>query len=208
MTTSTKPGAAVRTTRGRRRAASVVAAVIGAASITACGDSAGPEVGAVTTEDIQEFEDRIDDLDERLGVLEDSGALPEDIDDEAPEAVPDVSADFFAESDVYVGKQVTVSAAVSEVVATADAGTAFRIADDSGDPVLVVSTSPPADLNPDDVVRVTGSVLVLRQDTFEQEFGVAPDEVFEDPEAFFGEEEDEVGIAADDVQLLPEEDQG
>jgi hypothetical protein len=181
----------------------VVAAVLAVAGLGACG-SAGPEVG-ITTDDIQDLENQIDALDERLGALEEGGALPEDLDDASPEAVPDVSDDLWSGPDVYVGQTVTVSAEVTEVVAIADAGTAFRIAGDSGDPLLVVSTSPPDDLDTGDVVRVMGSVLVLRQDTFEQEFGAAPGDVFDDPDAFFQDAEDDIGIAADDVQMIPEQ---
>jgi len=205
MVISTRSPADIGRLGATRRSALAVAALIGVLGVSACGDSAGSETGGVTAADLQEFEDQIDALDQRVGALEENGALPEDIDDESPEAVPDVSDDFFAGSDVYVGQVVTVRGGVSEVVAATDAGTAFRIAGESGDPVLVVSTTPPEGLGPDDVVRVSGTVLVLREDTFEQEFGMAPDEVFDDPGAFFGGAEDQIGIAADDVQSATDE---
>jgi hypothetical protein len=189
--------------RGARRTASLALAVIASAGITACSDSAGPEAGPVTTEDLQEFEEQLDALDERLGVLEGDVTLPEDIDDGPAGAVPDVTADIFPGADAFVGQEVTVSAEVSEMFA--DDGTAFRIAGDTGEPLLVVATSPPENLDTGDTVRVTGSVLTVRQDTFEQAFGLAPDQVFEEPAAFFDGAEEQIGIAADEVELLPDE---
>jgi len=201
MTTHSGPAARTPERRGGRPVAAMVVTLVGLTGISACGDSAGPEAG-VTVEDLQDVESRIDALDERVGVLEESGAVPEDLDDEPPEALPD----FFKDADVFVGQQVTVSGEVTDVLTATDAGTAFRIAGEVGDPITVVTTMPPQDLSIEDVIRVSGQVLVLRRDTFEQEFGVAADQLFEHPDGFFDEAEDQIAIAAEQVDVLPEQD--
>ncbi len=60
--------------RAGRTAAALMAAAIGMGGLAACGDSAGPEAGGVTTEDLQGIEDDLSALEERVGVLEDAPA--------------------------------------------------------------------------------------------------------------------------------------
>jgi hypothetical protein len=185
-----------RSGRGAGRTFAVVAAIgLGVAGLTGCGDSAGPESGTVTTEDLQELEDRIAGLDDRIGVLEDDGEGMADADN---------TEAFFGDPDAHLGQLVTVSAEVSDLTATTDVGAAFRIAGESGDPIDVVSANPPPQLGQDDVVRVTGTVVQVQRDSFEQDFGVAADELFEDADAWFAGADDQVAVSASQITVLEE----
>ncbi|WP_157936777.1 hypothetical protein [Geodermatophilus chilensis] len=187
-----------------RTAAALVAAAIGMGGLAACGDSAGPEAGGVTTEDLQGIEDDLSALEERVGALEDAPA-----DAEAPvDPVIEDEAGVFEDAEALIGQEVTVSAGVSEVITTTDVGSAFRIGNETGEPIAVVMASPPAQLEVDDVVRVSGTVVKVQRDTFEQDFGIASDELFDDPEAFFSAFEGEVAIAADRMEVLQEQTEG
>ena len=190
--------------RAGRTAAALVAAAIGMGGLAACGDSAGPEAGAVTTEDLQGIEDDLGALEERVGVLEDA---PADAGAPADPVVED-EAGVFEDADALLGEEVTVSAGVSEVITTTDVGSAFRIGDETGEPIAVVMARPPAQLELDDVVRVSGTVVEVQRDTFEQDFGIASDELFDDPEAFFCDFEGEAAIAADRMEVLQEQAEG
>ena len=190
--------------RAGRTAAALMAAAIGMGGLAACGDSAGPEAGAVTTEDLQGIEDDLSALEERVGVLEDA---PADAGAPADPVVED-EAGVFEDADALLGEEVTVSAGVSEVITTTDVGSAFRIGDESGEPIPVVMARPPAQLELDDVVRVSGTVVKVQRDTFEQDFGIASDELFDDPDAFFSEFEGEAAIAADRMEVLQEQAEG
>ncbi len=190
--------------RAGRTAAVVMAAAIGMGGLAACGDSAGPEAGGVTTEDLQGVEDDLSALEERVGALEDAPA-----DAEAPvdPAVED-EAGVFEDAQALIGQEVTVSAGVSEVITTTDVGSAFRIGNETGEPIAVVMASPPAQLDVNDVVRVSGTVVQVQRDTFEQDFGIAADELFDDQDAFFSAFEGEVAIAADRMEVLQEQTEG
>ncbi|MGY1683136.1 hypothetical protein [Geodermatophilus sp. SYSU D01176] len=190
--------------RAGRTAAALVAAAIGMGGLAACGDSAGPEAGAVTTEDLQEIQDDLGALEERVGALEDG--LP---DPDAPvDPVVEDEAGVFEDAEALIGQEVTVSAAVSEVITSTDVGSAFRIGDGTGEPVAVVEAGPPAELEVDDVVRVSGTVVTVQRDTFEEDFGIAADELFDDADAFFADFEGEVAIAADRMEVLQEQAEG
>ncbi len=190
--------------RAGRTAAALMAAAIGMGGLAACGDSAGPEAGGVTTEDLQGIEDDLSALEERVGVLEDA---PTDADAPVDPVVEDEDG-VFEDAQALIGQEVTVSAGVSEVITTTDAGSAFRIGNETGEPIAVVSASPPAQLEVDDVVRVSGTVVTVQRDTFEQDFGIAADELFDDPDAFFSAFEGEVAVAADRTEVLQEQTEG
>jgi hypothetical protein len=159
--------------------------------LTGCSDSAGPEAGAVTTEDLQGIEERLGAFDERLGVLEERAGAAVAGGDDAAATEPEI-----------VGQEVTVSAEVSELITSTDAGSAFRIAGDSGPSVAVLATSPPEGLDANTVVRVTGTVQMVQRDSFEEDFGIAEDELFDDPDTFFEEAEGQPAIAATEVEVL------
>ncbi|MGY1634622.1 hypothetical protein ACI784_23220 [Geodermatophilus sp. SYSU D01186] len=192
------------TRRGGRAAAFLLAAAVGVGGLAGCGDSAGPEAGGVTTEDLQEIEDDLGALDERVGALEDGLG---DVDAPVDPAVED-EAGVFEDAQALLGQEVTVSAGVSEVITTTDVGSAFRIGNDTGEPIAVVMASPPAQLDVSDVVRVSGTVVEVQRDTFEQDFGIASDELLDDPDAFFSAFEGEVAIAADRMEVLQEQTEG
>lgn len=194
-----------------RRTAAAAVMALGVSTLAACGeDSAGPEAGAVTLEDLQGVEDQVGTLEERVGVLEegllelDEEPAPVDAIDEG--APVDPAAEVFEDPMALIGQEVTVSGAVSELITAAtEVGSAFRIGGDTGEPVAVLSATPPAELMVDDVVQVGGTVVEVQRDTFEEDFGVAADELFDDPDAFFEATEGQPAISADRIEVLQEQ---
>jgi hypothetical protein len=198
MGTSTR--SSIRRSRAGRRAAGVMmAAVIGSGGLAACGNLEGSEAGAVTTADLQRIEDDLGELENRIGVLEDGVA-------ENPSAdhpVEDASG-VLENADVFVGQDVTVSAGVTEVMTSTDVGSAFRIGGSTGEAIAVVTATPPDRLQQADEVRVSGTVTTVRRDSFEEDFGIAADELFDDVDGFFSDVEGEVAIAADRIEVVSE----
>ncbi len=182
----------------------MLAVGLGIAGVSGCSESAGPEAGEVTAEDLQDLEDQVTELEDRIGVLEDGGPG----DDGTVDGAADDTDAFFGDAESYVGQQVTVSAEVSELVPTSDNGSAFRIAGESGDPIAVVSASPPPQLDQSDVVRVTGTAKQVNRDNFEEDFGVAADELFKDADAWFTEADGQIAISADEIEVLQEQADG
>ena len=175
----------------------IAALAIGTAACES--DSAGPEAGEVTTSDIQDLEEQIGAFDERLGALEEEVAAGgEDV------AAGGDEAQAGAEEDV-VGQEVTVSAEVTELITSGDVGSAFRIGGESGPSVAILSTTPPEGLEVDDVVQISGTVQLVNRDSFEDDFGVAETDLFDDPDTFFDEEEGQPAIAATSVEILQEQ---
>lgn len=158
--------------------------------LTGCSDSAGPEAGAVTTSDLQRVEEQIGGLEDRLGELE-GGAV----------AGGDSAAATDGEADI-VGQEATVSAEVSEVLTSNDTGSAFRIGGESGPPVAVLSGSAPEGLDANDTVRITGTVQRIMRESFEQDFGLAEDDLFDDVDGFFDEFEGQLAISATEIEVL------
>ena len=195
----------LHTRRAGRAATALIAAAIGMGGLAACGDSAGPEAGGVTTEDLQGIQDDLGALEERVGGLEDQQA-DAGADANAPvDPTVEDEAGVFEDAQSLIGQQVTVSAGVSEVITTTDVGSAFRIGNETGEPIAVLSATPPAQLQVDDVVRVSGTVVQVQRDTFEQDFGIAADELFDDPDVFFNTFEGEAAVAADRIEVLQEQ---
>lgn len=182
--------------RGLRGVAASVAVVAGLSGLAACGESAGPEDGAVSTEDLQEIETDVSELQDRVAGLE--GSIPE-----ASADTVDDDALFGEDPSELIGQQVTISAAVSELVT--DDGSAFRVAGDTGDAIGVISTNAPSGLQVEDVVEVAGTVRVVQRESFEEDFGVDPDQYFSDADAWFEEAEGQVAIAADSVAVVDED---
>ena len=184
------------TTRSKLAAGSVIAML--ALGTAACdSDSAGPE-GGVTTEDLQALTEQVGALEERVGVLENElGA--------AAEADAQAGAGEQQQQDI-IGQEVTISAEVSELITSNDSGTAFRIGDANGPSVAVLAGSATApQLQSNDVVQISGTVKLINRDSFEQDFGVAEGDLFDDPDAFFTEFEGQPGITADSVEVLQEQ---
>ena len=191
----------------RRPARTAIASLALAATLggmTACSDSAGPEAGEVTTEDLQEVQDDLTTLEDRIVTLE--GVDPADDDAVAGEETSEELTD--EEKAELVGQEVTVSAEVSELITNSDVGSAFRIAGDSGPSVAVLATTPPEGLEQDDVVRISGTVKMVTRDSFEDDFGIAEDDLFDDPDGFFEESEGDVAISATEVEVLQEQADG
>lgn len=184
--------------RTTRRAAAAAAAVLAFGGVAACGsDSAGQEAGAVSAGDLRDMEDRIGALEDQVSAMEEGmggGALAGDAGD----------AMVFEDPQSQLGQEVTISAEVSELYTTTDVGSAMRIAGESGEPIAVVSASPIAEIDANDVVKVTGTVVQVQRASFEADFGVAADELFQDADGFFVDAEGETAIAADQIQVTQE----
>ncbi|WP_435769517.1 hypothetical protein [Nocardioides sp. SYSU DS0651] len=178
--------------RGIRLAGVSAAAVLSLGGLAACGDSAGPESGEVTTEDLQEVQDELSALEDRVGGLEEDMGVDSGTTDGAGD-------------EAIIGKEVTVSAEISELITSNDSGTAFRIGGESGAEVAVLASTPPEGLDQDDVVQITGTVHKVQRDSFEDDFGVAEDDLFDDPDAFFEDAEGQLAIAATSIEVLEEQ---
>lgn len=184
-----------------RRASATAAAVLTLGILSGCGDTQGEDLDRTLPEDVEALSedlgtlgDRVTELEDRLAELE--PGLPEDV--PAGEGVA-----VFADPTAYVGEEVTVMAEVSELYDTTAAGRAFRLAADVGEQVAVISTDPPEELLANDVVRVTGTVHMVDEQAFEDNFGIAADELFNAPVNFFVDADGEAAIAADTVELVP-----
>lgn len=160
--------------------------------LTGCSDSAGPEAGAVTTSDLQRVEEQIGGLEDRIGELE-GGAV---------EGGSAGAATADGEQADIIGQEATVSAEVSEVLTSNSTGSAFRIGGESGPSVAVLSGSAPEGLDANDTVRITGTVQRITRESFEQDFGLAEDDLFEDVDGFFEEFEGQPAIAATEIEVL------
>jgi hypothetical protein len=182
--------AGVTKTRGAKAVAASGALMVALTGLVGCGDSAGPESGEVTTEDLTELEEQVTALEDRVGAVEEGMGA------EAP------AGDGASE---IVGEEVTVSAQVTELITSSDVGSAFRIAGDSGPTVAVLATSPPEGLEVDDVVQISGTVQMVNRDSFEEDFGIAEDDLFDDADAFFEESEGQLAIAASEIDVLQEQ---
>ena len=193
------------TRRNTRRASVAAAAVVALGGLTACGsDSAGQEAGAVTTSDLQEIEDQLGGLDERLGTLEEGlgGGLGEGEGEGVAEGGDDEG--LFTDPESYLGQEVTISAEVSELYTTTDVGSSFRIAGESGEPISVISASPVEEIDSNDVVQVSGTVQQVNRDTFEEDFGIVDEDLFDDVDGFYADEEGQLAIAADQIRVTQE----
>lgn len=159
--------------------------------LTGCsGDSAGPEAGAVTTSDLQRIEEQLGGIEDRLGELE-NGMVEGGSAGAAAGEQPDI-----------IGHEATISAEVTEIITSNSTGSAFRVGGESGPSVAVLSGSAPEGLDANDTVRITGTVQRITRESFEQDFGLAEDELFDDPEAFFNEFEGQPAIAATEIEVL------
>ncbi|MQA34404.1 hypothetical protein [Modestobacter roseus] len=206
---STREGAV----RARRRWTPVAAAVLALAGATACSGPSVDDSPAAATADLQDVRDEVADLRDRVATLEDrvAGLQSPPVEDGTEEPADgtgdadDAAAvgGFFADPRSAVGERVTVRGQVTEVLATTDVASAFRIAGDVGDAVAVVSATPSPDLTAGDEVEVTGGVVEVDAGTFETDFGIAVDQVFADPQAWLTDAEGEVALAAIGIELLP-----
>ena len=180
----------MRTTTVQRPARLVTGLALTAGLVlTGCGDSAGPEAGAVTTSDLQRVEEQIGGLENRLAELETGVA-------------GGTAGAATGEQPDIIGQEATVSAEVSEIITSNSTGSAFRIGGESGPSVAVLSGSAPEGLDANDTVRITGTVQRITRESFEQDFGLAEDELFDDVDGFFEEFEGQPAIAATEIEVL------
>jgi hypothetical protein len=182
-----------------RRAAVAATAVLALRGVAACGETVEGDVSADQIEDISQdlgtLDDRVTALEESYQVIE-----PEQLLESEPGAGEDDPV--FADPSAHVGEEVTVTAEVSELYDTTDAGAAFRISGDTGEQVAVITTDPPEELLANDVVEVTGTVRPVDEPEFEQNFGIALDELLNNTEGFLTDVEREAAIAADSVEVV------
>lgn len=200
--------------RRRSARAGVVVAAVCLAGPVACGGAGEPVPDAVTSDELAAVRDRLDALEDRVGDLADdvtglseapASADPADdpADDEPADDEPadDEPADdeLLAQVRGNEGEQVTVRATVSELVGTTGLGSAFRVAGPSGSTVPVVSATPVPGLAAGDVVRVTGVVARVAEESFEEDFGIAAAQLLDDPAAFFAASSGRLALSATEV---------
>ncbi|CCG02645.1 hypothetical protein [Blastococcus saxobsidens] len=201
--------------RAGRAAAAVLATAVGVGLLAACSDDpVGPRTGPAATE-VRALEDRLGGVEDRLTTLEDRVGLLEDepaADDEGAagdepeeELAGEDETGVLGDAEGLIGERVMVSGEVTEPVTVADVGASFRIAGDSGESVLVVMATPPAELATGDAVQVSGTVVRIAEDSFEIDFGIAADQLFGDPAAFFADFGGEVAISADGMDIVQDQ---
>lgn len=197
--------------RGRagRSATAVAVLGVGLAGLTGCSEPVGQEIVPATAEDLQELEDRVAELEDRMDSLEAENDADADADaggdTEGDSSGPGTDADteaFFGDPESYLGEQVTLTAEVTEVLATSDIGAGFRVAGEGGRAVPVLSATPSPQLDRGDVVQVTGTVTEVQRDSFEADFGLAADALFDDAGAWFDEAEGEVAVSAATIEQV------
>ena len=150
--------------------------------LTACGDSADGDT--VAPDQVQELEDDLTSLEDRIGDLE---------------GQPGVSVEELMEDpQAFLGEEVTVTDEVSRLWTTADTGAAFQI----GGNLAVVSDTERTAVDANDDVEVTGTVTYVRSNTFEEDFGIAADQLLADADGFFTDAEGSLALAADRIEIL------
>jgi hypothetical protein len=185
-----------RSAKVRARAAAAVAA-LALGGLTACGDTDPSGAGAdVTLDDVQAAEEQLEGLESRVDALED-GAL---LDDE--ESAPDLDVGLFEDPRSFIGQEVDVMGVVTEVLDTDESVGAFLLGGDAGEPIPVIALDDPAGIAEGGRVSVDGTVVAVDRDGFDTDFGVPPDDVFEDPAEFFERVEGDLAISADRVTAV------
>lgn len=109
-----------------------------------------------------------------VGCGDEGSDLPA-IDPEAERGTEPPGIDFFFDPAQYVGRQVTVTAHVSDVLTPV----AFRIAGEryEGPGILVVSNDDLSTLDDDDIVQIAGTVRWFTIESFANDLGVRLDPV-------------------------------
>lgn len=115
------------------------------------------------------------------------------VDPRAEEGVEPAGRDFFFDPATYVGRDITVTGYVSNVITDV----AFRIAGDrfEGPGLLVVSDDELDTLNDEDLVQIVGTVRRFETEAFARDLGVMLDPVT------FDEFEGGIAIAARQVTV-------
>ena len=105
----------------------------------------------------------------------DGGSDPPRVDRDAEEGIEPAGKDFFFDPGTFVGREVTATGYVSDVITSA----AFRIAGERFEEqgILVVSNGDLSSLDDDDLVQVTGTVRWFNREAFARELGVTLDPV-------------------------------
>ncbi|WP_164704556.1 hypothetical protein [Blastococcus litoris] len=196
-----------RPTRIRRGPVAGVALVV-TLGVAGCSGPAAVDPSALTAEDldgireqVDALEDRVTDVEDRLSALEDP---PDDGGPGGPGAEPGVPGGddtFFGDPRSFLGQEIAVRGEVTEVLSSSDVASAFRVTGDVGEPVAVVSATPPPGVATGDLVEVTGTAVEVDPDTFEADFGIAADELFPSPETWLAQAEGEVAVAATRIEV-------
>jgi hypothetical protein len=204
-------------TRGRGSTALVLTLAVG--GLTACGsEPTSPGLEAelqAVQEDVDELRDRVEALEQQppsgsSGEQdpppgEGSGAGDEQEPPDSGQPQPfDDPAGLFEDPESLIGQDVTVTARVAELLSVAEVGAAFRIGNEDGTTVGVITATPPADLQVGDVLQVTGRVGRIDPTSFEADFGISADVLAEEPEAFLAGLDGDVAIAARQLEVVEE----
>lgn len=121
------------------------------------------------------------------------GADPARIDPRAEEGVEPAGKDFFFDPAAYVGREITATGYVSDILTPV----AFRIAGErfEGPGILVVGADELSTLDDGDLVQVVGTVRWFKTEAFARDLGVTLDPVT------FQEFEGGVAVAAQRVTV-------
>jgi hypothetical protein len=194
---------ATRVRRGRTAGVAVAVAL----GLVACSDPVA-DPSALTREDVDGIRGELDALGDRLATVEDRlSALEEGPDRDPGDRVdepgsPDGEDTFFGAPRSFLGEEISVRGEVAELLASSDVASALRIAGEVGEPVAVVTVTPPPEVATGDVVEVAGTAVEVDPDTFEADFGIAADELFADPRAWLADADGQVAIAAIAIELV------
>lgn len=184
-------------TRTRRAAVAATAAVL-VGGVAACAGEG--DVPDELTQDVESLSEELGTLDDRITALEDQGAADVNVEEPSSEAVEESAV--FADPSAFVGEDVTLSGEITELYDTTDAGAAFQIVGPAGDPIPVVSTDPPEELLANDSVLVTGTVVEAAEASFEEDFGIAMDDLLNNTEGFLVDAEGQPVVAAESVEKV------
>lgn len=170
-------------------ASAAVAAVLGG-GLAACGGSDRADAGEVAAADLHEVQDDLAVLEDRVGRLE--GREPS-----SQEMSNTEKADL-------LDREVTVNGEVSEVITASAMGIVVRVDGGSVPSVAVLADAPPKELDQGDVVQISGTAHRVDRDSFEDDFGIAASDLFEDPHTFFRYAEGQPAISVTRIEIVQE----
>lgn len=207
-------------TRAGRTTGLAIALALGLTGCTGPASSGSPATAAEDVGDVRDevaglqdqvtrLEDQVAGLEDRVVALEERVGGPEepavDGDPDGPGdegGAPGPETTFFDDPASFLGDRVTVRGDVEQVLAATDVASALRIAGETGEPVVAVSATPPPEVARGDVVEVSGTAVEVDPDTFEADFGVAADALFDRPGTWLTGARGQVAVAAVRVEVI------
>ncbi len=160
-------------------------------------------------DEVTRLEDQVTGLEDLVAALEDRVSGPDGPTVDGAPDEPQGAADplgagqiFFDDPESRLGQRVTVRGEIAQVLAATEVASAFRLAGQVGEPVAVVSATPPPEIARGDVVEVSGTAVEVDPATFEADFGVAPDALFDRPGSWLAGATGQVALAAVSLEVI------